>query len=94
MHLLLVLMLIVGDFISSNFLKLVYFTGFKQLIWFQAYGFNFKLLAVVSVFVCVCVCMPSRLSHFNHVQLFETLWTVALQAPLSMGFSRQEYWSG
>ena len=30
----------------------------------------------------------------NHVQLFETLWTVACQAPLSMGFSRQEYWSG
>ena len=28
------------------------------------------------------------------VQLFATLWTVALQAPLSMGFSRQEYWSG
>ena len=26
--------------------------------------------------------------------LFVTLWTVALQAPLSMGFSRQEYWSG
>ena len=34
------------------------------------------------------------LSHFSHVQLFATLWTVALQAPLSMGFSRQEYWSG
>ena len=29
-----------------------------------------------------------------HVRLFVTLWTVALQAPLSMGFSRQEYWSG
>ena len=28
------------------------------------------------------------------VQLFGTLWTVAHQAPLSMGFSRQEYWSG
>ena len=28
------------------------------------------------------------------VQLFATLWTVAYQAPLSMGFSRQEYWSG
>ena len=28
------------------------------------------------------------------VQLFVTLWTVARQAPLSMGFSRQEYWSG
>ena len=27
-------------------------------------------------------------------RLFVTLWTVALQAPLSMGFSRQKYWSG
>ena len=30
----------------------------------------------------------------GHVQLFATLWTIALQAPLSMGFSRQEYWGG
>ena len=30
----------------------------------------------------------------SHVRLFETPWTVARQAPLSMGFSRQEYWSG
>ena len=30
----------------------------------------------------------------SHVQLFVTQWTVALQAPLSMDFSRQEYWSG
>ena len=30
----------------------------------------------------------------NHVQLFETPWTVAFQAPLSVEFSRQEYWSG
>ena len=36
--------------------------------------------------VCACV-----LSHFG--QLFEILWTVAQQAPLSMGFSRQEHWS-
>ena len=34
------------------------------------------------------------LSHFSRVQLFATLWTLACQAPLSMGFSRQEYWSG
>ena len=33
------------------------------------------------------------LSHFSHVQLFAALYTTALQAPLSMGFSRQEYWS-
>ena len=36
----------------------------------------------------------SVLSHFSRVQLCVTLWTVAHQAPLSMGFSRQEYWSG
>ena len=34
------------------------------------------------------------LSGFSHVPLSVTLWTVACQAPLSMGFSRQEYWSG
>ena len=34
------------------------------------------------------------LSHFSGLQFFVGLWTVALQAPLSMGFSRQEYWSG
>ena len=34
------------------------------------------------------------LSHFSHVQLFVTPWTGAHQAPLSMGFSRQQYWSG
>ena len=33
------------------------------------------------------------LSRFSHVQLFVTLWTVAHQDPLSMGFPRQEYWS-
>ena len=34
------------------------------------------------------------LTHFSCVQLFVTPWTVAHQAPLSMGFSRQEYWNG
>ena len=36
----------------------------------------------------------SVLSSLSCVQLPITLWTVALQAPLSMGFSRQEYYSG
>ena len=39
-----------------------------------------------------CVCCV--LSPFSHVWLFAMLWTVAWQAPLSMGFSRQEHWSG
>ena len=37
--------------------------------------------------ISVCV-------FFTHVRLFVTTWTVVRQAPLSMGFSRQEYWSG
>ena len=43
----------------------------------------------VSVCVCVCVCVS-----LSHVQLFATSWTVARQAPLSLGFSRKENWSG
>ena len=33
------------------------------------------------------------LSHFSFVQLFMMLWTIACQAPMSMTFARQEYWS-
>ena len=40
---------------------------------------------------CYNACILSR---FSRVCLCETLWTVARQAPLPMGFSRQEYWSG
>ena len=43
-------------------------------------------LNIVHMHTCV-------LSLFSHVWLFATPWTVARQAPLSMGFSRQEYWN-
>ena len=45
------------------------------------------MLVLQSLHMCM-------LSHFSHGQLFSTQWTVACQTPLSMGFSRQEYWSG
>ena len=35
-----------------------------------------------------------RVKSLSHVRLFATPWTTASQPPLSMGFSRQEYWSG
>ena len=35
-----------------------------------------------------------KVKSLSHVRLFATPWTVAYQAPLSVGFSRQEYWSG
>ena len=51
--------------------------------------------------LCTYVCMiscsvvsDSVFSCFSRVWLCATLWTVVCQAPLSMGFSRQEYWSG
>ena len=48
-----------------------------------------KCLPVVVHARCMPVCL---LSCFSHVRLFATPWTVAHQAPLSMGFPRQEYW--
>ena len=47
------------------------------------------LTAELILFTCCAV-----LSRFSRVWLFETLQTVALQSPLSMRFSRHEYWSG
>ena len=61
---------------------------------------SISLLNYSSVYVCVCVCVHMHVhlsGHafvLSHVRLFVTPWTVAHQAPLSMEFPRQEYWSG
>ena len=52
-----------------------------------------KDLLILTLLYC-SACMCAVLSCFSRVQLFATPRTVALQAPLSMGFPRQEYWSG
>ena len=44
--------------------------------------------------VCVCVCLCVCVCTLSCVWLFTTSWTVAHQSPLSMEFSRQEYWNG
>ena len=44
--------------------------------------------------VCVCVCVCVCACTLSCVSVFVTPWTVACQAPPSMGFPRQEYWSG
>ena len=46
------------------------------------------------VCVCVCACVHVHAQSLSCVWLFAILWTVAHKAPLFMGFSRQEYWSG
>ena len=48
----------------------------------------------VCVCVCVCVCVRARAGLVAQSCLTATFWTVSHQALLSMGFSRQEYWSG
>ena len=60
---------------------------FQELV--ALHSFTSKFVIPKSRTKCACM-----LSCFSHVQLFATQWTVAFQAPLSMGFSRQEYWSG
>ena len=67
-----------------------------------AYSMTDSVSAVIFFFFCpnlfpnICnhPVLSCLLSCFSHIQLFATLWTVGCQAPLSMGFSRQEYWSG
>ena len=44
-----------------------------------------KLTTVYLLTMCMCVCI----SRFSHVPLFATPWTIAHQAPLSVGFPRQ-----
>ena len=53
-----------------------------------------KIIPFHFIFSYISFSHACVLSHFSHVQHFATPWTVALQASLSMGFSRQEYWSG
>ena len=49
----------------------------------------------MKVCVCVYLCLLKvKVKSLSRVWLFATPWTVAHQAPPSMGFSRQEYWSG
>ena len=44
--------------------------------------------------IALCANLYGEVKSLSHVRLFATPWTVAYQASQSMGFSRQEYWSG
>ena len=65
------------------------------LILFLAYFSHARLHCVVIIWVLIeysCMRACTR-CLFSRVRLFATLWTVLHQAPLSMGFLRQEYWN-
>ena len=71
---------------------------FHSFLWLS----SVPLYVCVYIYMCVCVCvciythvyMWSEVKLLSHVWLFVTPWTVAHQASPSIGFSRQEYWSG
>ena len=67
--------------LSKRNLTFLFLFGCELPHWLLLLGLHFFSLFLV------CVCM---LSHFG---AFETPWTLSRRAPLSMGFSRQEYWS-
>ena len=65
-----------------------------SLVYAQRWGRLWRVTCVwCRKWVCVCVCVCLGISR-SVVSDPATLWTVACQAPLSTGFSRQEYWSG
>ena len=84
----------------------VLFIFLKMLFWMKAVFFMRLLLVFNQVFIWIsdsviagshCGALSEKELLFSHSVVsdsFETPWTIAHQAPLSMGFSRQEYWSG
>ena len=53
-----------------------------------------KIIFVNKILIDLKDCLGESVNHSSHDQHFATPWTVAHQAPLTMEFSRQEYWIG
>ena len=82
-------------FFSDREYKLILLRSKTGLSHFVMTDFFFTFLTkVCSLFTSFVVQGWLGLEQLSHVRLSETPWTVARQVPLSMGFSRQEYWSG
>ena len=72
-----------GPVLAHSNSSLSFWTKNSILAW--------SLSIIVPTNVLCCSCVPS---HFSRLWLFATPWTVAFEALLSMGSSRQEYWNG
>ena len=59
----------------------------------QIYPYLYQYL-LLFVFFIIAILVSMKVKSLSRVRLLATPWTAAHQAPLSMGFSRQEYWSG
>ena len=66
----------------------------SEFLWHLCTIYQFFQPESIDVWVCVCVCVCVHVCACSHIWLFMIQQTVALQIPLSIEFSRQEYWSG
>ena len=73
-------------YIQGRNLYLILLVNIILLLQVKTHSCIVKLMCLVTNAMCV-------LSHFSCIWLFSTPWSVAHQAPLCMGFSRQECWS-
>ena len=79
-----------------HFLSVEFYASFFTLLFHfhqEAFEFFFTFCHKGCV-ICMLLLLLLLLSHFSRVQLRATPETAAHQAPLSLGFSRQEHWSG
>ena len=68
--------------------------GLFGVVYYSSCSGNKTYTNKIILCVCVHIMCACMLSHFSCVRLFGTLWTVAYQTHLSIGFSKQEYWNG
>ena len=68
--------------------------SFSILYYYRIYIHIIYILILLCIFLSLYSLCAWMLGVLSWVPLFTTPWTAARQAPLSMGFSRQEYWSG
>ena len=83
---------------NQSFLNFLLYITLTCNIYQNSYKGSFLLWPCeTTIFICIMACWSMLLlllSHFSRVQLCVTPSTAAHQAPLSLGFSRQEHWSG
>ena len=95
---------IINEFYNSYLLKnyCIFFPGTDEsqdllsAWWYESWKLESKTIVWMQILRLISGHLGKKVKvkSLSRVQLFATLWTVAHQAPPSMGFSRQEYWSG
>ena len=86
---------VIGKIDTTHFHFLLFFFSILfPFLWLSSSSSFFPPISLNTYFtVCVCMCLYACVCTLSHVWFFVNPWAVACQAPLSMGFSRQEYWN-